>query len=139
MRRAGPIGSEDWGITVPLRAWHDADNDVVRTELSGSVAPQELHEETTLAAELGIRHNCLRFLSDYSHATVSFSMLDLFRDVEMHDDHGVPKGLARIAVVPPGGDTMVELLRFYESLATLQGWQCRGFETLDAALAWLQE
>lgn len=127
------------GNSVPLRAWYDADNDVVRTEMTGSISPEELHQETSAAADLALRHGCPRFLSDYSDATVTFSMLDLYRDVEMHDDQGVPKGLAKIAVVPTGGNVDGELVRFYQSLASLQGWMCRGFPSTEEALAWLRE
>lgn len=124
---------------MPLRAWYDIDNDVVRSEMTGSISPDELHQETLEMGVLATRFACGRFLSDYSKASVAFSMLDVYRDVDMHEDQGVPKGAARIAVIPPGGDVSDDLVQFYRALAAQQGWDVDTFTSPTDAMAWLTE
>ena len=122
---------------MALSARYHAESGIVETIVSGVVDPDELRQETVLAASMAEEHEATRFLSNFSAAVVGFSISDVFDLPALQEEVGLTRGI-RVALLPPAGDRAQELAQFYETVCMNRGWLARVFADRTEAMDWLK-
>ena len=125
-------------MSPSLKAWFDSELGFVRTEMVGEVTGDDLLVETDKVAALADEHSCDRFLIDYRRARVRFSLVDLYRDSQSQNRKSIDKATVKIALLKPSDPAVVGIVRFYDALAMVSGWNARVFDEIQDAIAWLQ-
>ena len=111
---------------------------VIISVLQGTVDPEELRQETIQATALAKKHDCKLFLSDFSQATINFSMVDVFNLPGLQADAGLDRSI-RVAVIAPTFEIRKELAHFYELVSTNRGWVAKVSQDRQEAIDWLLE
>lgn len=123
---------------MELQFRYDQQDDYVEALVSGAVQATDLQAEVEQAQVQLELNDCSRFLSDFTNASVAFSIVDLFPLPDLQDRLGISRAL-KIAIVIRDEEEHRKLADFYVLVSANRGWVAKAFEARDDAVAWLIE
>lgn len=129
---------EEKKIRMSLTVRHYPETNIVESILSGVVTPSELRVEIIQAAALAEANDCTLFLSNFSEATINFSIIDVFDLPKLQEEQGLQRNI-RVAVLPPTSTSGKEMADFYETVCYNRGWNSKVFSGRQEALNWLRK
>ena len=128
------------GANVSHTITYNPEIHILEITFQGTITPNELKETYLEALPIAIEKECFLFLNDLSEATISLSVVDIFRWPSILSAIGSQKrlntNLFRRAIILP---INYSDSRFAENVAVNQGQRVRFFKDADGAKKWLSE
>lgn len=114
-----------------------ADGRVVHTRYMGRLSAEDLQAACRATMESSREADTNLFLTDCRGLAGGYTLADLFYLIDFLVAEGLDPNVAREAVIGDDTPDMVEKMEFWENAMVNRGFECRRFDGLDAAVAWL--
>lgn len=124
---------------MPFSALYDNQNGIIAGNITGEVNGQLLKEYSVETKNLCQQYNCHLILTDYRNASFSFSVVDIYRLPEKHNELLNSLGLNIHAVKRASvfNQNTAEMAKFFEDVAVNRGQRFKAFSDKEKALEWL--